>query len=476
MKKDYHFENEEHDLEQTIRLDDINEKLKRLEQTPPEDDLGDKEDYLNAFESEKLQEDSAEQPSQDTPLSEQEPPDEEYDEEAFFGLSKRGIGLLAAIGVVACMLGFMLARCGFHPAPEPKAEEGVPVLMLVEDVTEGEKLEVYDIGEEQQRTVTLSEETTVRDENERTIASDTIKAGDLVMIELSEDGETVRSVYYGGKIQTKEMTGLAVDTAKRTLSDEEETITYHKKTMFRYEGEDIDPGDLAPCDVLLLKGTDDMVWSVEVLEYHGTIVLENKKEIQNGKIQIDEEEALSLNEVERLPVSGGMHTLTITGDNIETRKDRMFIEAGTEYPYDLSQAQQKVGVLIVNANVSEYKLYINGTATDASSPAVLPFGEYDLVILKNGYHEWNQHVMLNEASMTVRAELQRDLEYGTLTVTSDVDGAAVYIDGEESGVTPLEINLLYGSYAVRLEKRGYHSFEQRISINQPAVSLYAEME
>ena len=84
--------------------------------------------------------------------------------------------------------------------------------------------------------------------------------------------------------------------------------------------------------------------------------------------------------------------------------------------------------------------------------------------------------MLNEASMTVRAELQRDLEYGTLTVTSDVDGAAVYIDGEESGVTPLEINLLYGSYAVRLEKRGYHSFEQRISINQPAVSLYAEME
>lgn len=52
------------------------------------------------------------------------------------------------------------------------------------------------------------------------------------------------------------------------------------------------------------------------------------------------------------------------------------------------QGAGKMGVIIINANVKDYKLYINGAA--AESPAVLPMGEYDLVILKNGYTEWSR--------------------------------------------------------------------------------------
>ena len=33
------------------------------------------------------------------------------------------------------------------------------------------------------------------------------------------------------------------------------------------------PKDLEPCDILRLKGVEDLVWSVEVLEYHGYIVV-----------------------------------------------------------------------------------------------------------------------------------------------------------------------------------------------------------
>ena len=60
------------------------------------------------------------------------------------------------------------------------------------------------------------------------------------------------------------------------------------------------------------------------------------------------------------------------------------MQAGETTVYDLSKAQQKMGVLAVNANVSDYKLYINGALVDSSQPSVLPFGEYDVVILKNG--------------------------------------------------------------------------------------------
>lgn len=63
---------------------------------------------------------------------------------------------------------------------------------------------------------------------------------------------------------------------------------------------------------------------------------------------------------------------------------------------------------------------------------MLPMGEYDLVILKNGYTEWSQHVTLDKDTLNVTAELQKDVQYGTLTVTADVDGAWVYINGEDT--------------------------------------------
>ena len=165
----------------------------------------------------------------------------------------------------------------------------------------------------------------------------------------------------------------------------------------------------------------DTVWSVEVQAYHGYIVVENTDAVKNGKIQLDEAEAVPLTEGMQLAAAEGHHTVTVTGSNIETRKDAVVVEAGEETVYDLSKAQEKMGVIIINANVKDYKLYINGAV--AESPAVLPMGEYDLVILKNGYTEWSQHVTLDKDTLNVTAELQKDVQYGTLTVTADVDGA-----------------------------------------------------
>ena len=66
--KDYHFEREDRNLDETIRLDDINEKLKELE-SEPDDELGDKNEFLNAFESERFDEppEPAEDPDEPEP-------------------------------------------------------------------------------------------------------------------------------------------------------------------------------------------------------------------------------------------------------------------------------------------------------------------------------------------------------------------------------------------------------------------------
>ena len=490
--KDYHFQEKDQDFGLTVRLDDINEQVKQLQKEPAEeDDLGDANDFLNAFESEKFDTPartfSEEEEMEDTrqtiplqPVKKQPEPsevgeDDVYDEEEKFGMSKKTVGLLAALAVLACIIGFSLVRCGFHPAAAPAKPSGQAFPMLVESVLDAEEAMVYDITEERRRTLLLTEETEVIDEQGRAVAYGGVEMGDLVMVTLDKDGETALSIDYSdAAIQTREMTGLRADTAKNRLTGEEDSYTYGEKALFLYHEEEISPKELEPCDLLELKLVEDVVWSAEVLEYHGYIEVENAKNIKDGEIQLDGEEPLPLEEGMKVAVRAGQHEVTVTGSNIETRKDTLFVEGGEDFLYDLSKAQEKVGVIIVNANVSNYKLYVNGAL--AESPAVLPMGEYDVVILKNGYTEWSQHVTLDQDSVTLNAELMRDMQYGTLTVTADVDGAWVYINGEEYGVAPMQVNLPYGSYNVQVEKDGYDTFRQSVSIQSTTASLHATLE
>ena len=495
--KEYHFQENDQDFGLTVRLDDINEKVKQLKKNEVDDELGDANDFLKAFQSEKFDtplpepaeeeeiEEETVQPATVQPArrrTERKQPEpvedeeewEEYDEEERFGMSKRTIGLIAALAVLACIIGFSVVRCGFRPSAAPVTPSGDAVPVLVESVLEGEA-EVYDISAEERRTVLLTEDTKIIDEQGRSVAYGSVEMGDLVMVELDKDGETALSIdYSAAAIQTEEATGLEADTKKHELKGEKDSYKYGEKALFIYDEEEISPKELEPCDLLELKLVEDVVWSVEVLEYHGYIEVENTQNIKDGEFQLDEEEPVPLEEGMKVAVRAGQHEVTVTGSNIETRKDTLFVEAEEEFIYDLSKAQEKLGVIIVNANVSEYKLYINGAL--AESPAVLPMGEYDLVILKNGYTEWNQHVKLEQDTLTVNAELVRDMQYGTLTVTADVEGAWVYINGEEYGALPMQVNLPYGSYNVQVAKDGYDTFRQSVTIQSSTASLHATLE
>ncbi|MBQ5708446.1 MAG: PEGA domain-containing protein, partial [Anaerotignum sp.] len=399
---------------------------------------------------------------------------EEYDEEERFGMSKKTLGLLAALAVLACIIGFSFVRCGFHGGSAPAVPAGQASPVLVESVLDGEEAVVYDIIGGERRTILLTEKTKVTDEAGRDVAYGGLEMGDVVMAELDQDGKTAISIDYSDiSIQTMEMTGLKADAAKNRLTGEEDSYEYGEKALFLYNEEKISPKELEPCDLLELKLVEDVVWAVEVLEYHGYIEVENAKNIKGGEFKLDEEDPVPLEEGMQVAVRAGQHQVTVTGSNIETRKDTLFVEAGEEFIYDLSKAQEKVGVIIVDANVSDYKLYINGAP--AESPAVLPMGEYDVVILKNGYDQWNQRVTLDKDSLTIHAELHRDMQYGTLTVTADVDGAWVYINGEEYGVAPMQVNLPYGSYNVQVAKDGYDTFRQSVNIQSSTASLHATL-
>lgn len=528
MKKDYHFEEEEQNLDETIRLDMINEKVKELKKQPePEDELGDANAFLDVFQSETFtlpEEDFledmkpvAEEAAEDTIHTldtaeirgaiektdtrkellpslqmEEEDGQEEWDEEEeddrLFGLGKRNAALLALVAVLACFMGFVFVRCTFHPTTVYEEPSAAMLPVVIWEISEEGEVLLYDVTAKTEAVVSLTEETKLTDEMNRELLPTQLKMGDLVLVELDAEKEELVSLQYSSAVQMMQKSGLKVNTASHMLEGEEESIPYGEQAMFLYEGEPISAESIEPCDTLELKSYQDTVWCIEVAEYHGYITVKNAEDIKNGMFQLNEESPIAVQEVKKIPVRAGMHTVKITGDNIEPKTETITVTEGEESFCDVSGVQEKVGVIIVNANVSDYKLYINGSI--AENPAVLPFGEYEAVILKGGYEEWSQKISLQQDSVTVQAELKEieepeppkeeekkePFQFGTLTITASCDGAVVYINGEQYGVAPMEVNLPYNSYTIRVEKEGYAPYEKGITIGEPTATLHAQLQ
>lgn len=471
--KDYHFERDNHEFDETIRLDDINKEMKKLEQEPPEDDLGDKDAFLDAFESEKFDRPSIED-APNLPSGNGNNSSVRNEDEPFF--NKKTVTILTTAAVIVAIACFAMVRGIFFSGSihQGVALEQEP--MLIQGTLAGGELIVYDIKENLKKSIIIKEETVVTDAQGQVTPEVTFHMGDLIMVGLGKDEKSVLSVNLGGGIKVIEETGLTANTSSKQLLGEGKKYKYGEQALFFYNQEEIHPDELEACDVLVLKSYDDIVWSIEVAEYHGYISVENKENIVNGEFQLDEEEGVPLTQLERIAVKEGTHTITISGDNIEKRTDSIFVETGEVYEYDLSKAQEKVGVLIINANVTEYKLYINGTLVDSTVPSVLPLGEYDVVILKNGYTEWSQHIVLSTDTLSIDANLQRDVQFGSVFIASDVEGAQLYIDGKEMGTAPTELNLPYGSYSLEVEKSGYLPFTTTITVSSSTTHINVELD
>lgn len=496
--KDYHFENNPKEFDQTIRLDTINETVKQIEQNDmPADDLGDKDEFLNVFQSEHLEhiahkesEEEAEssdtiqpntiQPSvwEQTKAEKNIPnlniPQPKPEEPTPFW-NKKTVGLATLGCIVVLMvcigLGKMLFR-GLHNDAVLLSDAYKPMLICA--TLADEEFLVYDIQQQKQKTVRCTEKTEVYHKGERAFV-DTIQKGDVLMMALDKKEEVVIEAKYDDTVKQKEITNLSVDTQSRTIKTEHANYVYDANTIFLYEQNNIAPSSLAYCDVLEIDTIGDKIWSAEVLQYHGYLTVENKADIKNGMLQVDDQKPVPLAEVSRIPVAQGEHTVKVTGDNIETHTDSIVIGAGEEYPYDLSKAQEKVGVLVINTNVTDYKLYINGAVVDSSTPTVLPLGEYDVVILKNGYLEWNQTVTIDKDTVTIKAELQEDVQYGAVSIVCNQEGSRVRIDGVEKGVTPLQLDLPYGVYDIEVEQAGFPMYQETVEVKSPVVHVIADL-
>ena len=120
--------------------------------------------------------------------------------------------------------------------------------------------------------------------------------------------------------------------------------------------------------------------------------------------------------------------------------------------------------LSVTANVAGATVTVNGQGVGpAPWSSQLQMGAYTVLVSAPGYADYSQTVNLVSESVKVNAVLQP--KSVQLTVTANVAGAEVYINGRLAGNAPFSAQVPPGSYAVLVRASNYVDFTQNVVVN-----------
>jgi hypothetical protein len=185
----------------------------------------------------------------------------------------------------------------------------------------------------------------------------------------------------------------------------------------------------------------------------------------NGNVQ-GAEVLLNGSSVGRIPlntqVPQGSYNITVRAPGYADFSQSVVVNGPTQINAILQAIQ--VG-LSVNANVMGAEVYLNGSMAGRTplNLNVVP-GSYNLTVRAPGYADYSQSVVVNGATQ-VNANLQPN-QVG-LSVSANVQGAEVYLNGSRVGNVPLSLNVIPGSYNVTVRAPGFGDFNQSVVVNGP---------
>lgn len=178
-------------------------------------------------------------------------------------------------------------------------------------------------------------------------------------------------------------------------------------------------------------------------------------------------------------VDPGRHQVEIRKDGFETLTQ--WITAKENDKITLSPAlkeiaKAKYGTVVVEADVPDAEVYIDGNKHPDKTPAVISNvieGIHVIEVRKDPAAPWKQTVSVKASEQTkVRAELKAGSGDATISVLSNVSNAKVFIDGREVGVVPFDIkNVKPGEHVIEVKADGYATREERVTVSAGATEI-----
>ncbi len=172
--------------------------------------------------------------------------------------------------------------------------------------------------------------------------------------------------------------------------------------------------------------------------------------------------------------AAGRHLLEIRKDGFEPYSQ--WVEAKADQVVTIAPvlkeiAKPKYGTVIVEADVQDAEVYIDGNKHPDNTPAVINNvieGIHVVEVRKPPGLPWKQTITVTASQQTkVRAELAAMMAggVGVVRVLSDAQGARAYIDGTDMGPVPVDIkDIKAGEHIIQVKAPGFQGGEKKVAV------------
>jgi len=167
---------------------------------------------------------------------------------------------------------------------------------------------------------------------------------------------------------------------------------------------------------------------------------------------------LQLGEYEIQVKHGGYRTFT---QSVSITKDKPKVTV-------IANLEHVTFVLQVSSYPTEAEVYVDGIKKGLTPITIddLPLGEHFVEVKKQNFATWSQKIDA-ESYKVIQLVAKLQPQSASLSINSTPQGATVYLNDKNMGVTPIVINNLdAGDYDLKLTMDGYAPYEEQITVNK----------
>lgn len=177
-------------------------------------------------------------------------------------------------------------------------------------------------------------------------------------------------------------------------------------------------------------------------------------------------------------VDPGPHTIIATMDGYQDTTVTVSVAPGETKRIDITLPPiVRTGFLLIYTTPPNASIYVNGRYVGVADPAGLRV-EVDANIVHRvvaslpDYEDASTEVQVTpNETKTVRLTLEPVSRIGTVSISSSPSNALVYINGYLKGITPLRIDLDYGTYQLVVIKGGYYAEVLTLKVDRKTVNV-----
>lgn len=396
-------------------------------------------------------------------------------------------------------------------------------VLRVQDL-DNESIIIYNLKTQKEESFLYDLSTSVKNRFDREIVMKSMPLGSIVELFFKENGGLSKVAESKEAWDYKGVGNLKVLDDGRSMMIGEGQFVYDAGLTI-VNGKEIGKlSDLLPeKDILEVRGLDNKILSLSISKGHGSIDFINYDDFLGGSIEIGYDIFDEIRENMNYVLREGTYKIVMQNGGLMVNKV-VDVERNRIRLLDLERFREemdKKSKVRFKLSPSGSVLYLDGREIDDKGTLTLPYGEYLIKVIKDGFHEFEDMIKIEKPKEKIQISLaasdkdeednenesqdkeedresgmeepeevensSRNEEESEMSVRTDISrkisflkpvGATVSLDDKVVGVIPCETVKITGEHKITIEKDGFNSLSYTVDIaddGEDAVFSFPEL-